>query len=92
MASAQRGVSLLREDGRPTSAGLAELVATTIRKLPGLTVSTGITHDPRKETVIYAAPGFETRAASISQALQGARVEALTWAANADIVVACVGL
>lgn len=56
----------------------------------GLTpVFVGPAQKAREKTVIYAAKGFEAVAATLAKALPGgATVEALTWQAGVDVVVA----
>lgn len=69
---------------------VADEVAATVRQTGNFMVSTGLTRDPRSETVVYFGKGYEPDARRIAAVIPGAKVEKLTWKPDADVVVACV--
>jgi hypothetical protein len=73
-----------------SSISIADEVAATVRETGNFMVSTGLTRDPRSETVVYFGKGFEADARRIAAVIPGAKVEKVTWKPDADVVVACV--
>ena len=68
--------------------GSTEKLIALLRQRGGLFVTSGKAQSPRTETVVYAAKGYEAQAAELAKFVPGARVEALTWQADADVLVA----
>jgi hypothetical protein len=70
------------------SVAVARDVAATLG--PPLHVTVGETKDPRTETVVYFATGFDAEAAKLAAQLH-CKAEPLTWKADTDLVLAAVG-